>query len=168
MKKTDKLLLGIVAGIILLVVVAFVVALNKPKPAYQSEDTPGGVAFNYLFALQQKDYERAYGYLSPSLAGYPRDVEKFTKDIHNHSWTFNSLTDSSVTLEIDSDIITGEHADVNIRETRFYEGDLFNSSQYTNVFNMTLRQNEKGEWKIVDADDYWVGCWNNRYAYGCN
>ena len=166
MKKTDKLLLGIVAGIVLLVVVAFVLALNKPKPAYQSEDTPGGVAFNYLFALQQKEYERAYRYLSPSIAGYPREAETFADDIHDHSWTFRNLDSSSTTLEVDSVNINGKRADVKIRETRFYEGDLFNSSQYTNLFNMTLRQNEKGEWKIEDADDYWLWCWNNND--GCN
>lgn len=166
MKKTDKLLLGIVAGIVLLVVVAFVVALNKPKPAYQSEDTPGGVAFNYLFSLQQNEYERAYGYLSSSIAGYPRDAEAFADDIHDYSWTFSNLDSSSTTLEVDSVNINGKRADVKIRETRFYEGDLFNSSQYTNLFNMTLRQNEKGEWKIEDADDYWLWCWNNND--GCN
>jgi hypothetical protein len=162
MKKTDKLLLGIVAGIVLLVVVAFVVALNKPKPAYQSEDTAGGVAFNYLFALQQKEYERAYGYLSPSIAGYPRDAETFTDDIHDYAWTFRNLDSSSTTLEIDSFDVNGKRADVRVQETRFYEGDLFNSSQSTYIFDMTLRQDENGQWKIVDSDRYWVYCWNNK------
>lgn len=161
MKKTDKILIGIVAGIILLVVVAFTVALSQPKPAYQAEDTPEGVAFNYLFALQQKDYERAYGYISPSLNGYPRDVEVFADDIRDRSYNFSRLNDSSITLEVDSvDVIIGKRVDIEIRETRFYEGDLFNSGQYTNTFNTTLRQDENGLWKIVDSDRYWLACWD--------
>jgi len=161
MKKTDKLLLGIVVGIVLLVLVTFVVALNKPKPTYQPEDTPDGVAFNYLFALQQKDYERAYEYLSASVRGRPRDANAFADDIQDHSWIFRNLESSSTTLEVDSFNVNGKRADVKIRETRFYEGDLFNSNQYSNLFNMTLRQNDDGEWKIEDADDYWVWCWDD-------
>ena len=95
MKKTDKLLIGIVAGILLLVLVAFGVALTRPKPAYQAEDKPEGVAFNYLFALQQGDYERAYGYLSPTLKRYPQTVEKFRDQIHDYSWNFSGLDNSS-------------------------------------------------------------------------
>ena len=55
MKSTDKVLIAIVAGIILLIIVAFVVALAKPEPTYQAEDTPEGVAYNYLLALQRKN-----------------------------------------------------------------------------------------------------------------
>ena len=168
MKKTDKILIGIVAGILLLVVVAFVVALAKPKPTYQAEDTPEGVAFNYLFALQQKDYERAYGYLSPTIKGYPRDAEAFADDIRNRSYTFSRLDDSSTTLEVESATVTGTRADVRMRETRFYEGDLFNSNQYTYFFDMTLRQEKDGLWKIVDSDRYWFHCWSDPKGYGCN
>lgn len=160
MKKTDKILIGIVAGIFLLVVVAFGVALSKPKPAYQPEGTPNGVAFNYLFALQQKEYERAYGYLSPRLKGYPRNVDVFAEDIRDTSWQFSGVNDSSTTLEVDSVDINGKRADVKIRETHFYEGDLFSSGQYTNTFNMTLRQDENGEWKIAESDGYWLWCWD--------
>src|SRR5262245_55998301 len=138
MKKTDKILIGIVGGIILLVAVAFAVALSQPKPTYQAEDTPEGVAFNYLFALQQEDYERAYGYLLPDLKVYPGDVDAFRDDILDYSWTFRSLDDSSTTLEIESADLLDQRADVTIRETRFYEGDLFSSSQYTYTFRMTL------------------------------
>ena len=167
MKKTDKILIGIVGGIILLVVVAFVVALSRPKPAYQSEDKPEGVAFNYLFALQQKEYERAYGYLSPSLKGYPKNVDAFVDDIHSRSWQFNGLNDSSTTLEVDSVEMIGSRADVRMIETHFYEGDLFDSGSYTSSFIITLRPDADGNWKIVEANDYWYSCWDKPSGYGC-
>jgi hypothetical protein len=71
MKSTDKFLIGIVVGIVLLVVAAFVITLARPEPTYQVEGTPESVAHNYLLALQKEDYQRAYGYLSPTLKGYP-------------------------------------------------------------------------------------------------
>ena len=168
MKKTDKILIGIVSGVILLVVVAFIFALIKPKPAYQAEDEPGGVAFNYLFALQQKDYERAYGYLSSSIKGYPKDVEVFADDIRDASWQFRGVNDSSTTLEIDSVSISEKRADVKIRETHFYEGDLFNSGQYSSTYDMTLRLDGNGQWKIVEAHSYWLHCWSDPESYSCN
>jgi hypothetical protein len=161
MKKIDKFLIGIVTGIILLVVVAFIFALNKPKQTYQSDDNPKGVAFNYLFALQQGDYERAYGYILPSISGYPRTLNIFIDDIKDNSWRFNGLNSSSTTLEVESTDITGQRADVEIRETRFYEGDLFSSGQYTSTFQMELRQDKNGDWKIVESDDYWIWCWSD-------
>ena len=167
MKRTDKLLIGIVAGILLLVLVAFGVALTRPQPTYQAEDKPEGVAFNYLFALQQQDYERAYGYLSPTIKRYPGTVDKFREQIHDYSWNFRGLEDTSTTLEVDSVEVTGQQAYVGIRETQFYEGDLFSSGQSSNVFEMTLRQDENGQWKIVESDNYWVHCWSDSQGYGC-
>jgi len=167
MKKPDKFLIGIVAFVILLVMVAFSVALLRPKAAYQADDKPEGVAFNYLFALQQGDYQRAYGYLSPSIFRYPRDLEKFTKDIHDNSWRFNGLNNASITLEVDSVRTSRKLSYVKIKETSFYEDGLFNSNQSTSIFNITLHQLEDGSWKIVDSQDYWAGCWSNVNSYGC-
>jgi hypothetical protein len=161
MKKTDKLLIGIVAGIVLLVLVAFGVALTRPQPTYQPDGTPEGVAFNYLFALQQADYERAYGYLSPTIKGYPRTLEEFKDQVRDYSWNFRGSDNSSTTLEIDSVEVNGQHADVGIRETQFYEDGLFNSGQYSYVFYITLRQAENGPWKIIESDNYWVYCWSD-------
>ena len=160
MKKTDKILLGIVIGIVLLVVFSFVLALNKPQPSYMPDDSPEGAAFNYLFAMQQKNYERAYGYLSPSIKGYPRTVDVFVDDVDTFSYTFRRLYDTSTTLNVESTTITGETAHVGIQETRFYEGDLFSSGQYSYFFNMTLHMDTNGQWKIVDSDRYWLNCWN--------
>lgn len=160
MKKTDKLLIGIVTGIVLLVVAAFGVALGKPKQAYQAEDKPEGVGFNYLFALQQKDYARAYGYLSPTLRHYPPDAESFTNDVRNNYVT-GGLEDSSTTLEIVSVDIVGNQAFVEFRRTDFYAGDLFNSYQSSYNFTMTLERDGSGGWKIVHSDNYWLWCWDN-------
>jgi hypothetical protein len=165
MKRTDKFLIGIVVGIILLVVVAFVVAFWRPKPAYQAENTPEGVAHNYLFALQEEKYDRAYSYLSPSLEGYPTSTDKFINDLDEYSWQVRDLKDQAVTLAVDSTRITDDRTMVSIRETRFYRGDLFDSSQYTNTFDVTLKQ-ENGTWKIIKSDSYWASCWND--TKGCS
>lgn len=62
MKSSGKLLIDIVAGIAVLVLVAFVITLGRSQPTYQAEDTLEGVAYNYLLAIQKQDFERAYGY----------------------------------------------------------------------------------------------------------
>jgi hypothetical protein len=160
MKKTDKILIAIVSGIVLLVVIAFAVALMRPKPNYQTESTPEGVAFNYLFALQQKDYAKAYGYISPSIKGYPRDSEAFATDVRNNEWNFSRVDTGATTLEVEPANIDGQRADVLIKETYFYENGLFNSGQYTNSYNVALQLEENGAWKIVAADSYWFYCWS--------
>jgi hypothetical protein len=164
MKNIDKFLLGIIAGIILLVGVAFVVALGRPKPTYQPEATPEGVAHNYLFAIQQEDYTRAYNYLSPSLEGYPTSADKFSEDLNDYAWQVRELKNQSVTLAVDSTRFVDDRATVTIRETHFYRGDLFNSNQYTTTFDMTLKQ-ENGEWKIIRSNSYWASCWDD--SRGC-
>ena len=160
MKSTDKFLIGIVGGVILLIVVAFAVAFLRPKSTYLPDDTPEGVAHNYLFALQQKDYARAYGYLSLTISGYPKSAEVFADDVNDYSWYFG---EASNTLQVESSSITGDRAVVSVRETVFHEGGLFNSNQYANTFEMTLQRDPKsGAWKIVESDSYWAWCWSNR------
>jgi hypothetical protein len=162
MKSTDKFLIGIVVGIVLLVVAAFVVTLTRPEPTYQAEDTPEGVAHNYLLALQKEDYQRAYGCLSPALKGYPISVEKFAEDVEDRSWLFRLDTDT--TLAVESARVTANRTVVKVRESRFSGSGLFDSSQSTTIFKMEL-QLEDGEWKIVDADYYFAWCWGQ--SEGC-
>lgn len=161
MKTTDKFLIGIVAGVVLLVGVAFAVVLLRPKPAYRADDTPENVAHNYLLALQQSDYERAYGYLSPTIRGYPDTAESFIEDINDYNWTFHQ--EDSITLSVGSARITGERATVTVQKKVFYEGGLLGSSDYTDTFDVTLRRDAtSGVWKIIDSEDYWAYCWDNK------
>jgi hypothetical protein len=165
MRSTDRFLIGIVAGILLLVVAAFAVMALRPKPDYRKEDTPEGVAHNYLLALQKEDLARAYSYLSPTIGGYPDSADAFADHV-KAGWEFSDLWDGSTTLAVDSARTTGARATVSVRWTHFYEGDLLDSSQYTSYFDIELRS-EGETWKIVHADRYWHRCWEDPYGYGC-
>lgn len=163
MKQTDKFLIGIVAGAILLVIIALVVAVLQPKATYQPEDTPEGVANNYLLALQQADYPRAYSYLSPTIKSYPASAEAFANDIARNNWQFRELQDGSITLTVEASQISGNVADVSVRQNSFYPGGLFSSSQNTSLFKMQLQRDPAvGVWQITSADSFWVWCWNEK------
>jgi hypothetical protein len=158
MKSTDKFLVGIVVGIVVLVIVAFVVTLTRPEPTYQPEDTPEGVVHNYLLALQKEDYERARGYLSPTLDGYPANADDFAEAVADYSWRFRLDTD--VTLAVESARVTGSRATVKVRESRFRGGGLLDNNQSTMLFDVELQLEETG-WKITDGDYYFATCWQN-------
>lgn len=163
MKSPDKFLIGIIIGVVVLLAVVFGVILTRPAEEYQAEDTPAGVVHNYLLALQNEDYQRAYGYLSPGLRGYPDSTIEFKRDVERDRWRFRS--DSSISLSIlSTNILEDDRAFVEIRETSSYSGNLFSSSQSTMEFEIFLFL-EAGEWKIRDADYYFAACWLN-YA-GC-
>ena len=162
--KADKFLVAIVAGVVLLVIAVFVVALARPnRPAYQPGDTPDGVAHNYLLALQREEYERAFGYLSPTLPGHPASADQFARDVRNERWSFGAY-DGDVSLAIEVVNVTGETARVVVRKTEFYRGGLFDSGHYSTTFDLTLRR-EDGAWKITGSDLYWAGCWES--SDGC-
>lgn len=157
--QRDWFLVIIVVGIVLLVIAALVMAtLRGGRPVYQPDDTPAGVAFNYLLALQQQDYERAYRYLSPSLPGYPDSLEAFVSDI-TPAW--RPFDQQDVALNVEATRLVGDTAIVTFRETVFRRGGLFNSGQYSNTFRMTLRR-EEGTWKIVNSERYWQWQWSQQ------
>ena len=166
MKTTDKYLIGIVAGIVVLVVVALVVTLMQPESTYQAEDTPGGVAYNYLLALKKADYERAYGYLSPQLLGYPKTLERFIDQIqsssYNYQFRYPPLDNS--TLSVKSEVITINYADVTILASIFSGGSLFESGTNNITFDMKLRH-VNSKWKITNSDRYFLDCWTQ--SKGC-
>jgi len=170
MKDTDKFLVGMVVAVVALVVVAFVVALREPEPEYLPEESgesvqPDVVVHNYLLAFRKSDYERAYGYLSPDLRGYPESLEVFVDDVTGHDWWFDS-DERAVAFEVEETEITGDLAVVTVRETRFTERGLFESGQYSDDFDMKLRPHD-GVWKLVDGGRYWTRCWESRYGAGC-
>ncbi|MBN1641417.1 MAG: hypothetical protein JXA09_09285 [Anaerolineae bacterium] len=156
MKTTDRFLIGIVAAIAIVVVAALVLTRIRPEPTYRADEGPEGVAHNYLLALEKGDYARAYGYLSPTLDGYPASEGEFAATVLRERWMFRR--DEEVTLAVASHAIAGDAAAVQVHESRFSGGGLFHTSSYTSRFEIALRL-EEGGWKIVESEAYFAPCW---------
>ena len=156
MRSQDKLLIGIVVGIIVLVLGVFSLTLLRPEAEYLLDDDPEGAVHNYLLALQNGDFELAHKYLSHGLPGYPLTPDRFEDDVDRYSSAFHERSDN--TLSVDSAEIDRDRSTVRVRETRFYSNGLFDSTQRVNVFEVRLRL-EQGEWRIYGADAYFVNCW---------
>ena len=154
MTGSDKYLIGIVAGIALLVIVALAVVLSRPEP--------DAVVHNYLLALRTDDFQRAYESLSPTLAGYPDNLDTFIEDVEDRGYYFR--LDSDVALNVESAKISADTATVEVLETRAFDGGPMDNGQRYREFDMKLRQHN-GSWKLVDGDSYWYSCWDDPEAY---
>jgi hypothetical protein len=63
--KQDRFLIGILVGVGILIILAIgVFLMRQATQDYVDDTTPEGVVHNFFFAIQQEDYERAYGYLA--------------------------------------------------------------------------------------------------------
>ena len=156
MKSTDKVLVGIVVGILLLIVVALVVTMTRPEATYVDDSSPEGVAHNYLLALQKEEYEQAYKYLSPTVYNYPKTLALFEKTVNYEYRGFGGDTD--VNFSIGDVELSGKSATVYVTKSSFYGGDLFDSGQNVRTFEMELEL-EGNDWKLVASEYYFANCW---------
>lgn len=157
-KNHDRFLIAIVVGMVLLVVAVIVVVLVRGQPTYKPDGTPEATAFNYLLALRQKDYARAYSYLSTTLVHYPAEVDEFVRDVQGTSWSFSWLN-GDISIATETSVFLENRATVEVRYTTSYSSDPFAARQYTATFDMALRAEQDG-WKIVQSERCWDQCWS--------
>jgi hypothetical protein len=150
--KQDRFLTGILIGIAVLILVALTVFFTQQnKQSYGSEDTPQGVVHNYVLAVLNKDYQKAYGYLA-DLANKPG------YDTFRQSFLTGSLNPSNEGVKIGQTNRSGDEATVEVSMVNA-PSDPF-SSEYNNAGTAQLvRQN--GAWKIASMPAYslWDYSW---------
>ena len=156
MKPGDKFLVVILGGITLLVILIGIFVLTRPEPTYKTEDTPEGVVYNYLLALENGDYERALSYISVCVKNRPSSAGELSRLVEN-SRIFHDLH-SDTSLYISSSEITDDGIEIEVQQTRFDNAGPFDNSVNHDNFVM-LAINEAGEWKLVDGEDYWRWNW---------
>lgn len=160
MNRTDRFLIGLLAGVLLLAAVAFALARGRTQVDYRADEAdPEAVAFNYLLALQRQDDDKAYGYLDPALPGYPERLDIFIDDISDRAY-LRDLSNRS--FRVVSHKTQGDIARVTIQETSFTGGGLFQGDQNVDQFELRLQQKD-GRWLLVDGQRCWWDCWD---AYG--
>jgi hypothetical protein len=143
--KQDRFLTGILVGIGLLVVVALAVFFSRrDTQTYISEDAPEGVVHNYVLAVLDKDYEKAYGYLAE--LEYKPTYEEFRRAFLNGEVNPDNQAVDIGASDIEDDIATVE------LELIYNSSDPF-STGYRNMMTADLVR-QGGAWKLTLMPQY--------------
>jgi hypothetical protein len=143
--KQDRFLTGILVGIGLLVVIALAVFFTrKDSQTYVSDDTPEGVVHNYVLAVLNKDYEKAYSYLAemnhkPIYADFRR------------SFLNGEVNPANQAVDIGTSEIIGDTATVELQLIS-NPSDPFSTS-YRNIQTADLVRQD-GAWKLTLMPQY--------------
>ncbi|HET9590469.1 MAG TPA: hypothetical protein VFO91_16910 [Anaerolineales bacterium] len=144
--RQDRFLTGILIGIAVLVVIALAVFfLRSGTQSYISEDAPEGVVHNYVVAILNKDYEKAYGYLA-DLEHKPA-YERFRNDFLR-----GTVNPENATVDIGRSEVNGETASVEV-VLIYNPSDPF-SSGYRDVQRAILVRQD-GAWKLSSMPGYY-------------
>ena len=149
--KQDRFLLGILIGIAVLILASLVVFFLRPNNlTYGPEDTPEGVTRNFIVAIHNKDYEKAYTYLAED--DYKPSLEKFTEP-----FLLNYISPADSGIEILGANSSGQKASVQV-SILYSNRDPFASS-YRNSGQVSLLQ-QSGQWKIRQLPyPFWYYDW---------
>jgi hypothetical protein len=150
--KQDRFLISILAGIVLLIVVALgLFFTRKDTQTYRPDDTPEGVTYNYALAVINRDYQKAYGYLAE--LDYKPTYEQFRQ-----SFFGGAVNPGQAGLDVGKAEIDGDAALVEL--TLIHSASDPFSGGYSNSDRAQLvRQN--GEWKVksMPTDSFWDYNW---------
>ena len=149
--KQDRFLTGILICIAVLVVIALVVFfLRQGSQSYISEEAPEGVVHNYVLAVLNDDYEKAYGYLADldNKPTYEQFRDAFVKGVVNPN---NSAVD------IGSSEVSDDTASVEVALI-YNPSDPF-STGYRDVQRAVL-VNQGGAWKLSSMPGYYFWDYN--------
>jgi hypothetical protein len=137
--KQDRFLMGILIGIGVLIAIALALFFTRQSNVdYVDDAAPEGVVNNFVLALYQKDYQKAYGYLQD--AEYKPDYEKFRQ-----SFAINPVENTNAGVRIGEVTLEGDHAYVAVSVV--YPGSDPLSRGYGSSEQATLVK-QNGAWKI--------------------
>ena len=149
--KQDKFLTGILIGIGALILLALGLFFARQETReYVSDAHPEGVVHNYVLAVLNKDYQKAYGYLA-DLEHKP-SYESFRRSFFN-----GMVNPQNVGVEVGSVDIHDDEAVVSL-SVYYPNNDPF-SSRYA-VTDRALLVDQNGIWKLSAMPySFWDYSW---------
>jgi len=161
MDNRDRFLWVIVGGALALVIagIVSVAFVGRQGQEFLPDDTPEGVVHNYFLALQNGEYDRAYGYLSDSLEKKP-SASEFAAQLRR--MTDFPSGERSIGMKVEGvRLEDDDEAWVEVEVSEFSARGPFERSEYTRHETVILRL-EDGQWRIVQYFyPYWQWEWVN-------
>ncbi|MBT3239872.1 MAG: hypothetical protein HON98_04765 [Chloroflexi bacterium] len=152
--KQDKFLIVIIITVIILMIVAVgVFSVRQNSQDYVNEDTPEGIVHNFVFAIQQDDFERAYSYL------YEAEGKPTLSEFRQY-YKSNNLVNIGAQIQ-GSEIFDQPKGDpiaaVDLIVVRSSNEPFSGSSRYSDSVSL---QFQNGEWKITNFSyQLWFWDW---------
>ncbi|MCL4273644.1 MAG: hypothetical protein QY328_02790 [Anaerolineales bacterium] len=149
--KQDKFLTGILIGIGVLILLALGLFFTRQdKRDYVAETTPEGVVHNYVLAVLNRDYQKAYEYLA--------DLEhKPTYEAFRRSFFNGMVNPGDVGVDVGSADIHDDEAVVSL--SIYYPNTDPFSSRYSSSDRALLVQ-QNGMWKLSSMPyNFWDFSW---------
>ena len=150
--KQDRFLTGILAGILILIVLALVMFFaRKGQGGYVADGTPEAALHNYVTALEKQDYQRAYEYVADGSTSPSYNAFLTTQ-------TANLANNNAAGLEVGTAQIDGDTAIVPVTVVRVSGGPLADTYREPQTV-ILVRQG--GAWKITSMGyPYWDWSWS--------
>ncbi len=144
--KQDRFLTGILVGIAVLVVVALTVFFaRKDSQSYVAEDAPEGVVHNYVLAVLNGDYRKAYGYLA--------DLDnKPTYEQFRDAFIRGTVNPNNSAVDIGKSQVSDDTASVEVAML-YNPSDPFSTGSRDTQRAVLVRQN--GAWKLSSMPGYY-------------
>jgi len=159
MNSSNRVLVGFGIGIAVLVIITIILVFTlgqKSAPLF-SENTPEGTVQRYLQAIQDREYTKAYSYITP--VPTPTDYPKGYPPPQSFEYWMQSAQNSANTnwrATLGQTVISGDTATVGIKVEVFRSQGLFNNPIHSNAVTFSLKK-VNNLWLITSPTElYWI------------
>ena len=146
------LVFAIVVGILVIAVISLVLFTKGDNAALLAEDSPQGTVQRYLMAVQEKDFQTAFGYLSFDSS---QKITNFNDWITSVGMPQASVQ-SSWKATLGKVTQNGNYATVEVTIDNFRTGGLFSNSQYSQQLAFMLTKTGSSWLITAPTYLYWI------------
>jgi hypothetical protein len=155
MKSSRKwlMLFAVIIGVLVIATTSLVLFTRGNNVALLPPDSPQGTVQRYLVAIQDKDYQTAFNYLSPDASpGKPITFNEWLLQVGSSASSSQSVWKASLGKITEN----SSSAVVEVIIDHFYSGSLFGNSSNNMPVTFELTKTTGG-WLIISPTDiYWI------------
>lgn len=155
MKTSNRTLagFGIAIAALVIITIILVLTLGRGNPTSLPENTPQGVVQRYLQAVQDKNYQTAYNYLTPA---DPKNPNGPFQSFDNWVMSTQNSNNSAWKANLGKVNINGDNATVEVMIDIFSPGGPLANPVRTNTMTFILNKTASS-WLIISPTDlYWL------------